>query len=201
MAEVDARFGASAGRVGRRDVRIFFAKMLKCIGHRATYERTRPHVSHKEHFMRTFSQAISVVVVLGGVVGCPQSDGTTAQESMFTASLTGAQEVPAVTTGASGSGTFTLNEAKTALTFSITASGLSGAVTAAHFHSAPSGVSGGVVFDVGNFVQESGGQVTIDGTWNLAASDVASLEGGEIYINIHTAQNPAGEIRGQLVAP
>lgn len=150
--------------------------------------------------MKTLSQVIAVAVVACGVVGCPQQGGDTGQKTMFSANLTGDQEVPAVTTGGSGSGSFTLNAAKTSLTFSVTASGLSGSVTAAHFHSAPAGVSGGVVFDVGSFVQESNGQVTINGAWNINATDLASLDAGEIYINIHTAQNPGGEIRGQLIA-
>ena len=52
----------------------------------------------------------------------------------FTASLNGAQEVPAVTTTATGTGSFILNADRTELAYHITVCDLSGAITAAHFH-------------------------------------------------------------------
>ena len=97
---------------------------------------------------------------------------------------------------------FTLNSAKTELAFEITVdvAQLTGAISAAHIHNAPPGVGGGVVRDL-NFVNG-----TASGTWTsgdtqaLTAAMVSELQDGNLYVNIHTAVNGGGEIRGQIVS-
>jgi hypothetical protein len=122
----------------------------------------------------------------------------------FTASLTGAQENPPVTTTATGTGAFTLNAAKTELEYNITYRGLSGTITAGHFHTGAVGNDGPVVRDIAS----AGGaaSATISGTWQstdatqpLTPALVDSLIAGSVYVNFHTSANPGGEIRGQLV--
>ncbi len=122
-------------------------------------------------------------------------------EHNFTAELTGNQEVPAVQTDASGSGTFTLNAEGTELTFAVTVTtGLSGPVTLAHFHEAPPGTSGPIVFEITAFVEQAAdGTVSANGAWELGSGDVQALLDGDVYVNFHTALNPPGEVRGQLV--
>ncbi|MCO6477817.1 MAG: CHRD domain-containing protein [Phaeodactylibacter sp.] len=114
----------------------------------------------------------------------------------FSANLMGAQEVPPVTTPASGSGAFTLTDA--GLVFNVTVEGLD--FTAAHFHNAPIGENGGVVRGIGgDFIDK-----TASGVWSsadaqpLADELMAELMLGNIYVNVHTEANPGGEIRGQL---
>ncbi len=128
-------------------------------------------------------------------------DGTV--EMTFTAMLTGDQEVPAVETEGSGKGTFTLSEDMTMLTFEVTASGLSGPIVGAHFHAAPAGENGAVVFDLTDLVEETEGEVTIMGTIDVAEIDVdmpvEDLLGGNLYVNLHTEANSGGEIRGQVI--
>lgn len=114
----------------------------------------------------------------------------------FSASLEGSQEVPAVTTDATGSGSFTLTDA--GLVFSITVEGLD--IAAAHFHNAAAGSNGGVVRDLGGDFEGN----TATGVWSstdaqaLTPALMAELLKGNIYVNVHTAANPGGEIRGQL---
>ena len=117
----------------------------------------------------------------------------------FTATLDATNEVPANATTGAGEGGFTLNLMTRELTFDIRASGLSGSVTAAHLHNAAAGTGGGVVVDILPFVSESGGEVTVIGTVTLSESDVTELNEGRIYVNLHTAAYPKGEIRGQLL--
>jgi hypothetical protein len=125
-----------------------------------------------------------------------------ATATTFSATLSGDQENPAVTTSGSGSGTFSLNAGKTELTFSVTFSGLTG-VTAAHFHNAAAGTNGGVVraFSATELDATAG---TISGVWTasddqaLTSALVDELEAGNIYVNIHTSANTGGEIRGQV---
>ncbi|MDO8649282.1 MAG: CHRD domain-containing protein [Candidatus Peregrinibacteria bacterium] len=109
----------------------------------------------------------------------------------FTATLTGAQEVPAVTTTMTGTGTFTLLE--DGLRYDITLKGTGSTITAAHFHLAQTGVSGDVVEPI-VFI---GNRAT--GTWTgLTAAERDALLRERIYVNVHTAANPNGEIRGQI---
>jgi hypothetical protein len=130
--------------------------------------------------------------------------------TIFTANLTGSQEVPPNASPATGFGTFTLDDAQTSLAFDITYSGLiGGPVSGAHFHNAPPGVAGPIVRGVtGPFTSPAG---TISGTWTssdaqpLTPTLVAELFAGNIYFNIHTNDDnppdfPGGEIRGQLAA-
>ncbi|OGG55371.1 MAG: hypothetical protein A3F84_06175 [Candidatus Handelsmanbacteria bacterium RIFCSPLOWO2_12_FULL_64_10] len=108
----------------------------------------------------------------------------------FVAALNGAQENPAVTTTAGGTGTFVLTD--TGLHFSLRVNGLSGPITGAHFHNAATGTNGGVVQPIafnGN---------TASGAWAIPPAMVTELLAGRIYVNVHTATNPGGEIRGQL---
>lgn len=126
------------------------------------------------------------------------NENTSGEAVNFAAQLTGDQETDATNTGATGAGTFLLNEGHTALTFSVTATGLSGSVIGAHFHRGAPGMDGTVVFDLTNLVQESDGNVSIDGTWMIAGENLTALLQGNIYVNIHTQQHQAGEIRGQL---
>lgn len=61
----------------------------------------------------------------------------------FTAKLGGSQENPAVTTTASGTGTFVLSAGGTQLSYHVTVNGLSGAITGSHFHNGPVGTNAG----------------------------------------------------------
>lgn len=111
----------------------------------------------------------------------------------FRATLTGAQEVPPVATSASGTGAFTLTGSG-GLVYSITVTGLSGPITGAHFHLGAAGTSGPVVQGI-TFTG-----TTASGTWSsIPDSLINTLLTGRIYVNIHTAANPGGEIRGQVV--
>ena len=118
----------------------------------------------------------------------------------WTGRLTGGQEVPPVPTSATGTGSFTLNEARTELEYNVTVQGLTSAIVLSHFHNAPTGVNGGVVKTItGSFVGN-----TASGTWTstdaepLTPALVNELMAGRIYVNVHTANFGGGEIRAQL---
>ena len=143
-------------------------------------------------------------LVVGIVLLCvpPLVHATT----IFTATLTGSQETPPVTTPASGFGTFVLNDARMDLSFNVDYAGLiGGPVVGAHFHDAPLGVAGPIVrgLDMTGATSPTG---SFAGVWRstdqqpLTPSLVNALFAERIYFNIHTAAFPAGEIRGQLSA-
>jgi hypothetical protein len=135
------------------------------------------------------SLALSIVglFLLSGVA---QADQIT-----FKADLSGASEVPPVASTAKGSAKATLDTATKTLTWTVDYSGLSGPATAAHIHGpAAPGANAGVL------VPFSGDLASpIKGSATLTDAQVSDLEAGKWYVNLHTAANKPGEIRGQLL--
>jgi hypothetical protein len=120
----------------------------------------------------------------------------TARAESFTVYLNGAQEVPATATGATGRGRIVLDTTTNMITFTITFTGLSSAQTLSHIHSpAPIGVSTGVTVNFGTVGGTSG---TISGTAAVTATIIGHMRSGQAYVNIHSANFPGGEIRGQI---
>jgi hypothetical protein len=106
--------------------------------------------------------------------------------------LSGDQEVPAVKTSASGSGTVTIGADKS-VSGSVTTTGVAG--TMAHIHIAAAGKNGPVIVPM----TKSG-----DNTWSFAPgakltdAQYEAYKAGGLYINVHSAEHKGGEIRGQL---
>ena len=117
------------------------------------------------------------------------------KDEEFVSVLEGAQEVPPVTTNALGAGSFNLSQSQDKLKFRVVVSGLSGPITMCHFHQGALGVAGPVVLDLMSFVSGN----VIEGEVTPTPAIVTAMLAGQIYINVHTAANPGGEIRGQLV--
>lgn len=100
-----------------------------------------------------------------------------------------------ITSTGKGAATFTLDPATKALTYSVTYAGLSGAATMAHIHGpADPGANAGVV------VPFASPASPITGTATLTDAQIADLKAGKYYVNVHTAANKGGEIRGQISA-
>lgn len=111
----------------------------------------------------------------------------------FRANLTSNQEIPRVDTDSEGTAAVTLN-ANNTLTYSISTTSLEEA-TAAHIHLGSATEVGGVLFPL------TGGPTEWSGTTvALTAEQLDALYEGRLYINVHTLENPDGEIRGTIVA-
>ncbi|WPH22704.1 CHRD domain-containing protein [Variovorax paradoxus] len=112
----------------------------------------------------------------------------------FSGAMNAASEVPPNMTRGSGLAEAWLNRDTNVLKYKIVYSGLSGPATAAHFHGpAAAGANAGVVLPFANAASPIEGQAT------LTPAQAADLIAGKWYANIHTAANPAGEIRGQML--
>ncbi len=110
------------------------------------------------------------------------------------AKLDGKAEVPANTSAATGSADIDYDAASKKLSWKLTYSGLSGPATAAHFHGpAEAGKNAGVAIAIPNATSSP-----VEGSATLTDAQAADLVAGKYYINIHTAANPGGEIRGQV---
>jgi hypothetical protein len=109
----------------------------------------------------------------------------------YKAQLAGASEVPPNNSAGTGTAQVNVDTEKKEVSWTITFSGLSGDATAAHFHGpAAAGENAGPAIDISGKIES--------GTSPLTDAQLADLEAGRLYINIHTAQFPDGEIRGQV---
>lgn len=119
-----------------------------------------------------------------------------AASTTFKADMKASSEVPPNTTAGTGSATVTLDGDK--ITWNVTFSGLSGPATAAHIHGpAPAGKNAGVLV----WLSTKGKPATspLTGSATFTAAQASDLMNGECYVNVHTAKDPGGEIRGQLM--
>jgi hypothetical protein len=148
------------------------------------------------------------------------------RRTILTVELDGAQEVPPVTTEATGTGILTVNEVPNTLTFALTYQGIASNVTVAHIHAGALGLSGSPIFffcedgstrpGVDPCPEATEAPVTLSGT--LTADDfqsttnptlpvatfaeaIEAILAGNTYFNVHSADSPTGEIRGQVENP
>ncbi len=118
-----------------------------------------------------------------------------AETMKFHGDMNGASEIPAKTTEGRGATDATLDTSSKTLSYTMTYSGLSGPATAAHFHGpAEPGANAGVAVPIAAPLTSP-----VKGTAVLTDAQMADLEAGKLYANVHTATNPAGEIRGQMM--
>ena len=135
---------------------------------------------------RTFRFA-PIALAAGFAVG-----GFSANAADVAIKLTGAQEVPAVTSAATGVGTIVIKNDKS-VSGSIKTSGIEG--TVAHIHLAEPGKNGPPIITLNK---------TADNTWSvpegskLTDDQYKSFKEGNLYVNVHSAEHKAGEIRTQL---
>lgn len=114
--------------------------------------------------------------------------------------LTGAEEVPAVTSSGSGTAKLTYDASSRKLEWSVSYSGLSTPATMAHIHG-PAGKGKNAGVEV--WLSKKGEPVSspFSGSATLTEAQAKQFMAGETYVNVHTKEHPAGEIRGQIVPP
>jgi hypothetical protein len=144
--------------------------------------------------MRRFIPMLAVAAIAVGLVACQQQ---MADQKSYKAHLTAASEVPPVTSGGSGDAMLTLDTKTKQLSWTVKFSGLTGPATAAHIHApAAAGANAGVAIPFDGVPAAASGE--IKGSKVLTDAQIADLNAGKFYVNIHTANNKGGEIRGQV---
>ena len=138
--------------------------------------------------------ATAVAAVLAGCGSMHTSSPPATMWMNFSAQLNGAQEVPAKAVSGSGTAEVQFDRDTGTLRYTINYGGLTGALTGAHIHGpAASGANAGVVVPFANAASPIRGEAKLNPT------QAGDLMAGLYYVNLHTAANPGGEIRGQLM--
>ena len=134
----------------------------------------------------TAAAVIGAVAILAGCASKGPMMGAQRVE------LSGANEVPAVTTPAAGAGTVTIKDDRS-VSASITVTGMT--ATAAHIHEGAAGANGPVIVP---FTKTGDNAFAAPDGAKLTDSQYASYKAGNLYVNVHSAKNPGGEVRAQL---
>ena len=141
--------------------------------------------------MKKLIAAVSAAVVL--------SAGAAYAQSTFQAILSGLNEVPANASPGTGIGTVVLSLDQTQITVDESWSGLTAPATASHIHGpGGAGTNAPVLFPLSGVPSATSGSIP-EQTFAINPTQVGYLFSGYLYLNVHTATFPGGEIRGQLV--
>jgi CHRD domain len=139
------------------------------------------------------------ILALAGLTCLAWVGSASAATVSFTVSLTGADEMPPLTTAGKGTADLTWEPSTRVVTWDITSSGLTGQATMAHFHNGPAGQNGPVVIWLTKKGTSTSG--AIKGKATLTEAQAKQFEAGDWYINVHTKAHSSGEIRGQVKPP
>jgi hypothetical protein len=160
------------------------------------------------HSRRIFGSAIIFSLAALGITACSSDP-----QERYVAELRSSNEVPANSSAAVGRVVLLVSRDASYAEYSVEQSGLSGGIRGGHFHRAAAGANGPIVLsfffnaDGTEHRQPTPGTTDLEidraigRTINKTQLDaiLADLRAGNLYANIHTPQNPGGEIRGQLV--
>jgi hypothetical protein len=135
------------------------------------------------------THAMAAIALLVGAISAASAETITLK-----ADLKGANEVPPNTSPASGKADATFDTATSVLTWTVTYADLTGPALGAHFHGpGEAGKNAGIVLPFKTV------KSPIQGTATITESQAADLLAGKWYANVHTAANPGGELRGQMM--
>jgi hypothetical protein len=132
---------------------------------------------------------------MGVLAGCTQMQhmmGSDTKSGTQKVTLSGDNQVPPVSTSASGSGTVTVN-ADCTVSANISVTGMT--ATAAHIHQAEPGKNGPVIVP---FTKSGDNAFVAPPGAKMTPEQCAAYKAGNTYVNVHSAKNPGGEVRAQL---
>lgn len=154
------------------------------------------------HYSRTVTQHLASILlplllfVIAGMSAAHAQTTESFPATHFTI-LDGDNEVPPTTNAGQGIAIMRYDPSSTSLEYRVTVFLPGDTISAAHFHTGAEGMTGPPVHTI-NF---PAGRQTATGTWsNISTEHLQLLAAGNVYVNVHTTRNPAGQVRGQ-VAP
>jgi hypothetical protein len=145
--------------------------------------------------MKKLIAKLSLVVAVAALAGCSTYQNMAPDwmpgSGAIKVSLTGTEEVPPLSVSGSGSGSFRVAEDGT-VSGSVTTKDVAG--TMAHIHRGAKGTNGPVIVPL----DKNGDTYSVPAGRKLTAEQLKDLKAGNLYVNVHTAKNKGGEVRGQL---
>ncbi len=130
---------------------------------------------------------ISVIAAACAMLALPVS----AETMQFTADLQASSEVPPNDSGATGTADVTIDTDTKTVSWKLSYDGLTGDATAVHIHGpAAEGENAAPIVPM---------DPMMDGSGDITEEQIGTIQDGKAYVNVHTAQYPDGEIRGQLM--
>jgi hypothetical protein len=142
--------------------------------------------------MSASSRSVPAYLLAGALVllaGCASMAPMVGGQKL---TLSGAEEVPPVTTTATGTATVDI-KADRSVTATVTVTGMT--ATASHIHEGAAGANGPVIVP---FVKTGDNTFAAAEGAKLTEAQYESYKAGKLYVNVHSARNPGGEIRAQL---
>jgi hypothetical protein len=142
--------------------------------------------------MQQFKSSARVGVLLATAALASALGSGIASATDVKVNLTGAEETPPVTTTATGTGTIKIADDKT-VSGTVKTVGIEG--TMAHIHLGAAGKSGPPVITL---TKNADGSWAVPSGSKLTDEQYASFKSGDLYVNVHSTEHKAGEIRAQL---
>jgi CHRD domain len=141
--------------------------------------------------MTKISKVLLGLAMIGALAACKSMPAWMPGSGAVKVNLTGTEEVPPLSVPGSGSGTFRVNDDGT-ITGSVTTKDVAG--TMAHIHRGAKGTNGPVIVPL----DKNGDTYTVPAGRKLTADQMKDWKAGNLYVNVHTAKNKGGEVRGQI---
>ena len=140
--------------------------------------------------MKAISNVL-LALAIAAIAACSSMPDWMPGSGAIKVNLTGSEEVPPLSVPGSGSGSFRVADDGT-ISGSVTTKDVQG--TMAHIHRGAKGTNGPVIIPL----DKKGDTYSVPAGRKLTAEQLKDLKAGNLYVNVHTAKNKGGEVRGQL---
>jgi len=146
--------------------------------------------------LKTLARSVSfAAIVVVSISACNSSSSDVEKISVI---LSGLQENPAVGGNRAGTGNIEINTETGEISGSVVVNNLTGTATATHIHDGDAGKNGGVVIALSQDANDSS-KFNVPNGSELNTAQLEKLLMAGLYLNVHTQQNPGGEVRGQII--
>jgi hypothetical protein len=135
---------------------------------------------------------VVVALLAAGALAITSASMSQSMGDTQTVALSGSNEVPPVTTSATGTATVTI-KADRSVSVKVSVTGMT--ATASHIHEGAAGTNGPVIVP---FTKTADNTFAAPDGAKLTEAQYESFKQGKLYVNVHSAANPGGEVRAQL---